>query len=110
MTPEHARSIARRRLTEARSTKARITAGRAFEWEGRRLESLVREARKYQRLARELTPPPACVAVERPPPRPPSGDYARLLEKQRNRQRAYLKARADKAKAHDASVDAPLAG
>jgi hypothetical protein len=44
------RAIVWRRLVEARAIKTRISAGTAFEWEKRRLESLVREARLYSRL------------------------------------------------------------
>ena len=52
------RVIVWRRLDEARTIKARVDAGTAFEWEKRRLESLVREARTYSRLARTRPPPP----------------------------------------------------
>jgi hypothetical protein len=53
---QHARLIVWRRLTEARAIHDRIAAGCAFEWERRRLVSLVREARTYNRVARSLTP------------------------------------------------------
>jgi hypothetical protein len=45
-----------RRLDEARAIKLRLDAGTAYPWEARRLESLVREARLYGRIARDLTP------------------------------------------------------
>ena len=50
----HARRIVWRRLDEARAVKARVDAGTAFDWEKRRLGSLVSEARLYSRKARDL--------------------------------------------------------
>jgi hypothetical protein len=58
MLMDHARKIVWRRLDEARAIKRRMQAGTAFEWEGRRLSSLVQEARTYSRVARELNTPP----------------------------------------------------
>jgi hypothetical protein len=49
-----ARKIAWRRLAEAREIKTRIVSGDAYAWEVKRLESLVREAVLYARIARTM--------------------------------------------------------
>ena len=87
MQTEQARRIVWRRLDEARTIKARQRAGIAFEWEGRRLESLVREARTYSRLAREPKPPP----VMRPAAAlPRSESYRAALERAEPPERGRL--------------------
>ena len=84
MMTDHARRIVWRRLDEARAIKSRQVAGTAFEWEGRRLESLVQEARTYSRLARRLT-----VAPE-PEPIAQSESFRIALERENPPERGRL--------------------
>jgi hypothetical protein len=73
----NARKIVWRRLREARDIKARIASGDAYEWETKRLENLVREAKLYARLARTMKTKTNPVSLPLQPTRkgPPRYDH-----------------------------------